>query len=494
MSVAAALERLRASSRPRVLFVSHAHGGGVARHLGDLVQGLERGNRAHVLLLTPYGKSYLHLRPMGAAAGESFDLWLRKDEWEEVLRVLAGIGIDRVHIHHVHGLPSGVLELPARLARPYDLTLHDYFPACPSYHLVNGGGRFCGGQPSCHRCGEAHPTQWDLTIDEWRERFAPLLRGAERLIAPSQDAARRIASFFPEARPVVWPHPDDTSAPTAIPRRVLVPGAISPAKGLALLEACVRDAAARGLPLHFRVLGYTATPIPAWPELPFSLAGEYEEGRLEELVTLERGDAFFFPAQCAETFSYTLSTALATALPIVATDLGALPERLAGRANARVLAWDSPAAAFNDALMAVVAPAASPFGAPAALPSIEEYGERYAAAFSRSALAPQATLPAIDPRWLARPADEPSEWTLEALIADAFANGRASSRRTLAELAPQADRQLAELKLSLALTREEIARRDAAAAASGPAAPSSLPPSSRPARLRALVRRLLGGT
>jgi hypothetical protein len=74
--------------------------------------------------------------------------------------VLAGVGIDRIHIHHVHGLPAGVLDLPARLARPYDLTLHDYFPACPGYHLVDGGARFCGGQPDCHRCAEAHPVQW----------------------------------------------------------------------------------------------------------------------------------------------------------------------------------------------------------------------------------------------------------------------------------------------------------------------------------------------
>ena len=34
----------------------------------------------------------------------------------------------------------------------------------------------------------------------------------------------------------------------------------------------------------------------------------------------------FFPAQCPETFSYTLSDALATSLPIIATDLGALKD------------------------------------------------------------------------------------------------------------------------------------------------------------------------
>ena len=41
----------------------------------------------------------------------------------------------------------------------------------------------------------------------------------------------------------------------------------------------------------------------------------------------------FFPAQVPETYAYTLSVALASGLPIVASALGALPERLAGVAR-----------------------------------------------------------------------------------------------------------------------------------------------------------------
>lgn len=41
-----------------------------------------------------------------------------------------------------------------------------------------------------------------------------------------------------------------------------------------------------------------------------------------------------FPAQWPETYSYTLSHALASGLPIIAPNLGAFPERLSGRACA----------------------------------------------------------------------------------------------------------------------------------------------------------------
>jgi hypothetical protein len=53
-----------------------------------------------------------------------------------------------------------------------------------------------------------------------------------------------------------------------------------------------------------------------------------------------------------ETWSYTLSVALASGLPIVASTLGVFAERLAGRANARLLAFDASAAEWNEALLA----------------------------------------------------------------------------------------------------------------------------------------------
>ena len=56
----------------------------------------------------------------------------------------------------------------------------------------------------------------------------------------------------------------------------------------------------------------------------------------------------FFPGQCPETYSYTLSYALATGLPIVAPRLGALSERLTDYPQAWLVDWDLPVAECND--------------------------------------------------------------------------------------------------------------------------------------------------
>jgi glycosyltransferase involved in cell wall biosynthesis len=450
VTVPAALERLRGSPRPRVLFLSHAFGGGVGRHIDELAGAIAAD--AEVLLLQPHLDSFLALRWLGP--GENLALWVRAaDEWERLVELLQAIGIDRIHFHHVHGLPRGILELPRRLGCPHDVTLHDFFPACPAYHLTGADGRYCGGDPRCRQCTDARPAQWGLSIDEWRSTFGELLAKAARVIAPSQDAARRIGAFFPSVAPVVWPHPEAEAPAPRTPLRVLVPGAISPAKGLDVLEACVRDAARRALPLHFRVAGFTARPIPSWPELPFSIAGEYRERDLDALIALEKGDVFFFPAQCPETFSYTLSAALATPLPIVATDLGALPERLAGRGNARIVRHDAAAAAMNDAILEAAATSSARAGSARDRMAPDAYRARYLEGLRRSGAAGPA-LPTVPSRWLESPRHSPELSSFAWLYDDAIRCGRAASREELVRRAAEVDAQLAELSRA----REELAR------------------------------------
>jgi len=430
--------RLAESGRPRLLMVAHEFGGGgVGRHVSDLARALQ--GQAEVLLLHPHRISYVALRSL---EGQGGTLWFRKaEEWDTgLIPVLRGIGIDRIHFHHVHGLPQRVLDLARGLGVPHDVTLHDFYPACPEYHFMAAGPRFCGAPADCRRCTEVRPPQWPLSIEGWRQAFSPWLAAAGRVIAPSHEAARRLTTFFPSLTVHVWPHGED-EAPAAAPLRVLVPGAISPEKGVEVLAACVADAKRRQLPLFFRVLGYTSRPIAPWPAQPYSVSGEYPEGRLPALFAQERGDVVFFPAQCPETFSYTLSAALDTGLPIVATDLGAFPERLERHPGARIVPWNSSAQAFNDALVAAAPVRPAPSRHVGAVP-LAEYARRLASALPANARRPQGPLPRLEAAWLAEPHEPKPPWTLAALYDDAVGCGRGSSLELLKDHAAAADRAL----------------------------------------------------
>ena len=61
------------------------------------------------------------------------------------------------------------------------------------------------------------------------------------------------------------------------------------------------------------------------------MTGEYAEAELPALLAKVKPHVVWFPAQWPETYSYTLSAAIDAGLPIVATRIGAFPERLEGR-------------------------------------------------------------------------------------------------------------------------------------------------------------------
>jgi len=350
------LARLRASPRARLLFVSHAWGGGVDKHVRLLAELLRAD--CEPLLLQPAAGGFT-LSWM--APGEEFQAWFAPREVAVLRNLLSGIGVSRVHFHHVHGLPAEALKLPATLGVPHDVTLHDYFAYCPQYHLADAAGRYCGepDPAGCNQCLAKRPAQWPGDITEWRDRMSRLLRGAARVIAPSQDLAERVRARFPGLAIQVWPHfeTDEAMPPPAF--KVAVLGGISTIKGLDVLESCAQDARQRGLPLHFRIIGHAGRAIEAWPHAPVSVTGSYPDGRLAELLALERPDAFLFLSQVPESFSYTLSAALRTGLPVIAPDFGAFPERLKGYRAATVLRPGLPAAAINDHLLQRLRPAAN---------------------------------------------------------------------------------------------------------------------------------------
>lgn len=340
------LARLRASPRPRVLEVAHYFGGGVQRHVDDIARLLEA--ECEVLSLRPAGPEALEIRWM--REGEELVAWAAQEAPDAALEILRAIGIDRIHLHHVHGLPAWILDLPRALGVPCDVTLHDYFAACPRYHMGPDGD--CDdGKGRCERCLDAGPDPWGLGLGGWRERFDGFLRDAARVIAPSHDVASRMQRYFPGLALEQWPHPERPLRPVVLFKVALL-GAVSEAKGARVLEACAQDAARRALPLHFHVIGHVDRPMETAPRAPLTIGGSYAEDDVARIVALERPDAWLFLSRVPETYSYTLSIALGTGLPIVAIDLGAIGERLREARSAHLVAAEATPAQINDALLA----------------------------------------------------------------------------------------------------------------------------------------------
>jgi hypothetical protein len=167
---------------------------------------------------------------------------------------------------------------------------------------------------------------------------------------------------------------------------------------------------------------------------------------------------------------------------VVATDLGALPERLARYERARILRRSASPAEFNDALLA-----SAVAGAPARERQVETtfdaYATRYLQGLQR---APHAatSLPALRDAWLMAPVvGDPPTTTLAWLFQDGVRAGKASSLEKLQRRVAEADACLeAQAGQQAALA---AARADAESLRSSTSWRLTAP-------LRALVTRLRG--
>ncbi len=354
--------RLRDSNLPIVLFVNHNLGGGTLKHVRELAALLS--GQMQTLLLGP-GADHIHLLSW-LRDGESLELrFALPDDYGLLCDVLRALNVGRIHFHHLLGVDASIWRLPQDLGIPYDYTLHDYYPVCPRINLFNALGHYCGepDEAGCNHCLQTtEPVIKDTTIQDWRIRHVQLLNGADRVLTPTCDVKQRMLRYAPEAHLVFAPHPetrllDQPSSPAPLaahkPLRIMVLGALSRIKGADILEACVLDAEQRGLPLDFHLLGYVQRDLIIEPNSRLRIHGAYNDGDLPKQLTALNPHIAWFPAQWPETYCYTLSACIQAGLPIVATDLGAFPERLAGRAWSWIRSWQTGAAAWNDFFVAL---------------------------------------------------------------------------------------------------------------------------------------------
>lgn len=348
------LARLIDDGTPLILAITHDRAGGTHRHIEELARHMH--GRARFLSLRPgAGGETLLARP---EQEEGFELAFRlPEELDTLTALLRDLGVGHVHFHHLLGHPAEIAQLPALLNVRYDFTAHDFYSICPQISLIDHTNRYCGeqGVDQCRQCLRRSPAPDGEDIVDWRERHTRFLQGARYVIAPSADTAARLRLYVANADIRVCPHSDLDGialAPpalrrrldTAQPIRIAVIGALSKLKGADVLEDVALLAARQRAPVEFHLLGYAYRNLATQPRASLTVHGAYEDKDLDRLLGWLEPDLIWFPAQCPETYSYTLSSVLKAGYPVMGANLGAIATRLAGRAWSWLKPWDlSPA-------------------------------------------------------------------------------------------------------------------------------------------------------
>lgn len=253
-----------------------------------------------------------------------------------LLQMLSSIPFSCVHVHHLAGIGSEIKDwILSNRDRGLVVTIHDYFMIEGNPTLTDRWGCYVGpdASRSWHVINRINPKPFGE--DTWRQEAAELLSASDLTIFPSRQTAeqyRLVYSSIP--RTVIVGHEqsaaavDDNDSPSLryFPLTIAIIGSLSREKGADFLERLARQAVTvYGDQVEFKLIGCSYRPL-----RHVKASGPYKHDQLPRLIEAFKADCILFTSRCPETYSYTLSAAMHTGLPIIAPAIGAFPERLHG--------------------------------------------------------------------------------------------------------------------------------------------------------------------
>jgi GT2 family glycosyltransferase/glycosyltransferase involved in cell wall biosynthesis len=341
-------------ARPVLLHVLHGWGGGAERWVRDLAAA----DRAacHLVLISRgsfarrrHGE-WLELHD-GSLAGPPLrriplprpiaDTALADGAYRELLaQIIDAYCVDAIVVSSLigHGLDALATRLPTYVV------IHDHFPLWPTLHRDFGDSKLAFDDAQRARdlaaagddaeFANRDPKHWRAIRDA---TVAALRAAGATLIAPSRSALANHLRLAPELGELpqhviahgLAPWPDDAPRASAPPERgrarLLITGRVRRGKGAELLTAALPRLREHA---DIYLVGAGSDAHALFGERDVHIVLDYKRDALPELVARIAPDVALLLPTVAETFSYTLSELRSLGVPVVATRVGALAERI----------------------------------------------------------------------------------------------------------------------------------------------------------------------
>lgn len=281
------------------------------------------------------------LEPVPSAFGEVSDPDAAR-MWRGVQDVCAAFQPDIVHVQHLINIGWQLLRGLDVRALPYALSLHDYWYLCP------GIRRICNG--STFRCAKTcrRPNASSNELREWMWRLRRK-RSLRRLLnqcrGPLLPVSRRVAALYAKdgierRRMRTVYNGVDLPSPPVLPRpaprhplRVGYVGSVHPDKGLEVLLDAMVGVRGKAV-LEIRGLcdpAYETTMTERCVTVGATMGGVLDHADL--CNWLGTVDVLVVPSLCEETFGLVVQEGLQANVPVVASDIGGIPEQIVHGVN-----------------------------------------------------------------------------------------------------------------------------------------------------------------
>lgn len=362
------IKEIRARDLPSILHVIHNFDapGGTELHTRSIIDGLS--SRFHSTVIFPASMQdqwtdlaardvnknlrVLKLRRESFRVDNSFleipgDLTNKYVE-NVFSNFLSGGNYRIVHFQHLSGWNSLLLPLIAKhQGCKVLISLHDYYLLCPEYNLILPNLKRCGkskadgNDADCQYClgikrryhGDGTPLLLKDYLEERKQVIKRVFEAADILISPSDYVRERFIQAYGEVingRIITIPHGIEPLQEIHQPKRdksfrIAFLGNASDRKGVFVLLQVAQ--LLKDMPVRFEIFG--GIP-PSLTKLATNLGiiqhGFYVRSNLPQL--LAKTHLVMVPAICEETFCFTVSESQMMGIPVLASDCGAISEKI----------------------------------------------------------------------------------------------------------------------------------------------------------------------
>lgn len=247
-----------------------------------------------------------------------------------------------------------ILEIHQRTSAKLIIPLHDFYPLCPSYTLLDNTMNYCGVPDDLQQCnlclktnnGDFKVLQRESDMGLWREGWNELLDVTDEVLCFSDSSTKIFGRAYPHHLPktTILPHDISGRYPHIYTHdqstheiRIGILGGINEAKGATVIKNLVSHIDNNKLNAKVILIGQISIPISS-PSL--KVTGRYNKNDLLKIVKEENITQFLIPSVWPETFSYTTDEIIQMGYPLIVFNLGAPAERVKDYSLGKVIETD----------------------------------------------------------------------------------------------------------------------------------------------------------
>lgn len=333
--------------------------GGTVQHIYDLILNVRKDVNCHVLyykngkymIKSFFEDSTAEMVIGSVIAYENMQTynWQYKTILDKLFSVL---NIDFVHIHHMAHHYFDLVNALAERKIPYMVSLHDFYLVCPTILLLEKGEKYCVDNKNrdCKACLKRLRSIDDSKfIDTWRELSYQLLKNAKELIAPSESTKVIFNQYYKDLEIKVIEHgmnqsdflPAEQILKKSDKKNIAFLGGLNPSKGLDFMKELIEKANNDELPYNIHLFGKASDWKMNTSKKNYTFHNTYNRSEVAKILKENNIDLVLLLAIWPETYSYTLTEAVISEVPVLALSYGALEERISKNGIGWLLSKDA---------------------------------------------------------------------------------------------------------------------------------------------------------